>query len=73
MSELRTRKELHERLCAIVGLIQNDVFEFSLATDCFCGENNCTADHQSYRFDTKVLDFIEDAVKAKIADCKVQI
>lgn len=60
-----TKERIIERLCALateVGKAHNS----TLAHDCFCGHpDSLVAPDQDFRFE--VIDFIEEAVREKIA------
>lgn len=56
--------EVKQELCSLCTEVNEKVFGFTYAADCFCGDKVC--DHSGYRFDKEVLEFIKDAVKEKI-------
>lgn len=57
-----TKQQIIEEFCTLATEVNDKVFGYSVASDCFC-----TKDESSdYRFEEEVLDFIKDAVKEKI-------
>jgi hypothetical protein len=56
-----TRQEVITRLCELVSLVNAEVFQFRVASDCFCEEGNV-----NFQFEEEVIRFIEDAVKEKL-------
>lgn len=57
-----TKQQIIKELCTLATEVNEKVFDYSVATDCFC-----TKDESSdYRFNQEVLDFIKAAVVAKI-------
>jgi hypothetical protein len=62
------REKVVKRLCMLSGGILNTVYGYHIPGDCFCGENQKTWTWEDgYRYDEKVIEFIEDAVREKIA------
>lgn len=57
-----TKQEVIESFCNLATDVNSTVFDYKLASDCFCGAP-CSGD---YRFDSEILDFIVDAVQNKI-------
>ena len=65
---MNTKQDVISRFCALASEVGEEVFLHKYAHDCFCG-NNKTFEND-FRFDDIVLEFIEDAVRAKIACMK---
>lgn len=57
-----TKQQIIEEFCTLATEVNEKVFDYSVATDCFC----TTEDSCDYRFEQEVLDFIKDAVKGKV-------
>ena len=55
------KKKVIERFCALASKVGEEQFHSTLPTDCFCGEEIA-----GFQFSEKVLDFIEEAVEAKL-------
>lgn len=57
-----TKQQIIEELCTLATEVNEKVFDYSVATDCFCTKEESS----DYRFNQEVLDFIKAAVKEKI-------
>lgn len=57
-----TKQETIEELCGVATKVNDKVFDYSLATDCFCTKEESS----DYRFEERVLEFIKEAVNEKI-------
>ena len=67
MSETLNREQLLTRLCAL-GKVVQDHLGYRYAADCFCGNNPLGTDPRNdFRWDAEVVDFIDDAVREKVA------
>ena len=63
---LLEKEQVIKELCKLCTNVNDEVFRYSVATDCFCTkEDSC-----DYRFDEEVLTFIKDAVLFKIKNDK---
>jgi len=67
-------KEAIERLCKLQSEVQERVIGFDSSADCFCGEGGFWKSEgyggtfaEGYRNDGKAIEFIERAVREKIA------
>ena len=58
------RKQVIERLCALVTEVGSQNFNDILPHDCFCGNNTFSGDN--FQCDDKIIEFIEYAVREKI-------
>ena len=58
-----TKQEVIETLCKLVAKIDTEVFQFHISSDCFCSEKPIFA---NYQFDSKMMDFIDEAICEKI-------
>lgn len=57
-------QQVEQQLCKLATKVNEEVFKWEVATDCFCGDKcGCSSD---YRFDSEVMDFIKEAIEAKI-------
>jgi hypothetical protein len=63
---IRTPNKVTEAYCMLQGFVNEKVFGFSLASDCFCPVNR-DKDDTFWRSDPDVYEFIVAAVEEKIA------
>jgi hypothetical protein len=63
-----TKEQVIERFCALATEV-GEAHQHTLAHDCFCGHpDSFRTDPMDFRFE--VLDFIESAVREKLAEMK---
>ena len=60
---LLTKPEIIKKLCDLCTHVNSKVFDYTLATDCFCDK----PEDENYRFNQEVLEFIRQAVSEKIS------
>ena len=65
---MNTKQDVIERFCALASEVGGEVFHYSYASDCFCGKNKPMPD--GFHFDDAVLEWIEEAVRARIDSIK---
>lgn len=58
------KQEVIERLCKLTSKVANEKFKWDLPADCVCGVRSLSG--ADYRFDERVLKFIEDAVEVAL-------
>lgn len=61
------KNDVIRRLCAMCTQVNDEVFGYSVAADCFC---DVTQDGGDFQFDPVVLDFIGQAVHVFIQNHK---
>ena len=59
-----TKDEVVQRLCMICTEIQHYKHKYETPADCFCSKSEVVDDQ--YRFDMDIVQYIEDAVHAKL-------
>ena len=57
-----TKDEIVKQLCELCTDVNSRVFDYTVATDCFCNK----PEDENYRFDEEVLEFIKEAIEEKI-------
>jgi hypothetical protein len=66
--EMRKDQARHiERFCALRREVNASVFEFQTPSDCLCDKSEQLPDGWNWQDSGKVMDFIEKAVREKIA------
>lgn len=56
-----SRDKVIERLCALLSEVNSIKYQWSVASDCICNESD-----NNYRMDEEVLEYVEQAVRAKL-------
>lgn len=67
---MNTKQEVISRLCALASEVGREVFDNMCASDCFCIESKTF--ENDFLFDDIVLEWIEEAVRAKIDRMKIE-
>lgn len=66
-NEMRKDQARHiERFCALRRVVNAEVFEFQVPSDCLCDKSEQLPDGWNWQDNGKVMDFIEKAVAEKI-------
>jgi hypothetical protein len=61
-----TKSEVITRFCMLAERVLRRKFSYGVSADCFCSMLGRGLDNPEYRFDAKVLLYIEDAVNDKL-------
>lgn len=69
---LATREQVAEAFCVMAGVVNTNVFQFSVATDCFCVVGDQFPKMPSFHWDRQAWEFIAEAVQEKL-DREVEI
>lgn len=67
-----TKEEAKRRMCQLMGVVNEGLFEFSVPSDCFCGpgdEGPCG----DYRCSELVIEFMEDAIHKAVMEAKHKV
>lgn len=69
MPNTGNRDEVIARLCMICAEIQHYKYKYDVPADCFCHKSEVDKEH--YQFELDVVDYIEEAVRAKLVTDKL--
>ena len=61
-----TRDEVVKELCDLAAFVNETAFGWAILSDCFCLNSKDMPD--GFQFDARVLDFIKEAVTAKLEE-----